>query len=314
MSLKNVVSGRLVKPMRLLVYGLEGVGKSTFAACAPSPIFLGAEDGTSELDVKRFPQPTCWSDVMEAVSELIATEHEYKTLVIDTLDWMEPICWQQVCIACAKAGRPPLRSIEEMGYGKGYVEAGGFWRQLTAALERLRATRRMDVLLLAHSWIKNFKNPGGEDFDRFEMKLHKGASAHWREWCDAVMFADHDVTTYEDDRKRVKGIGSGARILRTQHHAAWDAKNRYDLPPELPLDWEAFAEAAAAHRPDDPERLRSQIERALEQVEGNEKLCERVRNALENAGDNAGELARILNKLAAKIATTPTDESEEAQQ
>jgi hypothetical protein len=311
MSLAKVVSGRLVKPMRLLVYGLEGVGKSTFAASAPNPIFLGAEDGTSELDVQRFPQPQTWPDVMEAVQELIIRpEHDYRTLVIDTLDWMEPICWQQVCIACAKAGRPPLRSIEELGYGKGYVEAGGFWRQLTAALERLRAERRMDVILLAHSWIKPYKNPSGEDFDRFEMKLHKGAAGHWREWCDAVLFADHDVTTYEDDRKRVKGIGSGARVLRTQHNAAWDAKNRYDLPPSLALDWEAFAEAAAAHRPDDPERLRTQIERALEQVAGNEKLVQRVRNAMDNASDNASELARILNKLAAKIATTPTDEEE----
>jgi hypothetical protein len=313
MSLSKVVSGRLVKPMRLLVYGIEGVGKSTFASNAPSPIFLGAEDGTSELDVRRLPQPQDWADVMEGVTNLINDEHDYKTLVIDTLDWMEPHCWRQVCVTCAKPGKPPLRSIEEMGYGKGYTEAGGYWRQLTAALERLRELRRMDVLLLAHSWIKSFKNPSGEDFDRFEMKLHKGASAHWREWCDAVMFADHDVTTYEDDRKRVKGIGSGARILRTQHNAAWDAKNRYDLPPSLPLDWEAFAEAAAAHRPDDPERLRSQIERALEQAADDEKLCERVRNAVSNASDNASELARILNKLAAKIATTPTNEEEAPQ-
>jgi hypothetical protein len=314
MSLAKVVSGRLVKPMRLLIYGLEGVGKSSFAAAAPSPIFLGAEDGTSELDVERFPQPENWADVMEAVSELIRRpEHPYKTLVLDTLDWMEPLVWHQVCVMCAKPGRPPLRSIEEMGYGKGYVEAGGLWRQLTAALERLRSERRMDIILLAHSWIKPYKNPSGEDFDRFEMKLHKGAAGLWREWCDAVLFAAHDVTTYESDAKRVKGISSGARVLRTQHDAAWDAKNRYDLPPSLPLDWDAFAEAATAHRPDDPERLRAQIERALEQVADNEKLCDRVRNAVASAAENAGELARILNKLAAKIATTPTDEEEAPQ-
>lgn len=314
MSLSKVVSGRIVRPMRLCIYGLEGVGKSTFAASAPSPIFLGAEDGTSELDVKRFPQPQNVADVLEALSELATVEHDYRTLVIDTLDWMEPLIWYQVCVMCAKPGRPPLRSIEELGYGKGYVEAGGVWRTVIAALERLREAKRMDVVLLAHSWIKSFKNPGGEDYDRFEMKLHKGAAATWREWCDAVLFADHDITTYEDDRKRIKGIGSGARVLRTEHNAAWDAKNRYDLPPSLPLDWEAFGEAVAAHRPDDPERLRAQIERLLadieagEDSEGNARLLERVRNSLSNAGDNAGELARILNKLAARIATTPSDE------
>lgn len=313
MSLSKVVSGRITKPMRLLVYGLEGVGKSTFAACAPNPIFLGAEDGTSELDVKRFPQPTNVADMLEAIAELTTNEHDYKTLVIDTLDWAEPLVWHVVCVTCAKPGRPPLRSIEEMGYGKGYVEAGGIWRQIIAALERLRAERKMDVILLAHSWIKSFKNPAAEDFDRFEMKLHKSAAATWREWCDAVLFADHDITTYEDDRKRVKGIGSGARVLRTQHNAAWDAKNRYDLPPTIPLDWEAFAEAAAAHRPDDPERMIAQIERLLEQVTDDEKLTTRVRNSLANAGDNAGELARILNKLAARISTTPTDDEEASQ-
>jgi hypothetical protein len=307
MSLAKVVSGRIVKPMRLLVYGLEGVGKSTFAAAAPSPIFLGAEDGTSELDVRRFPQPTSFGDVLEAVAELTVTEHEYRTLVIDTLDWVEPLCWAHVCALASRPGKPPLRSIEDFGYGKGYTEAGGAWRQLTAALEHLRAERRMHVVLLAHSWIKNFKNPSGDDFDRYEMKLHKSAAGLWREWCDAVLFAAHDVTTYESDNKRVKGISRGARILRTTHDAAWDAKNRYDLPASLPLDWEAFAEAAVAHRPDDPERLRAQIERLLAEV-SDPKLIERVRNAAANATDNAGELARIANKLAAKIATTPTDE------
>lgn len=320
MSLGRVVSGRVAKPMRLLVYGLEGVGKSTFAASAPAPIFLGAEDGTSELDVQRFPQPGSVADVLEAIAELTSAAHDYRTLVIDTLDWLEPLVWQLVCVMCAKPGKPPLRSIEEMGYGKGYVEAGSVWRQLIAALERLRAERRMDVILLAHSWIKTFKNPGGEDFDRYEMKLHKGASATWREWCDAVMFAAHDITTYEDDRRRVRGIGKGARILRTQHDAAWDAKNRYDLPAALPLDWEAFAEAVAAHRPDDPARLRAQVERLLEQLDESDeamhRLGSRVRNALEVAGDNPAELARIANKLAARIATTPTDDTthEEATQ
>jgi hypothetical protein len=308
MSLAKVVSGRVAKPMRVLVYGLEGVGKSTFAANAPAPIFLGAEDGTSQLDVQRFPQPGNWADVMEAVQVLTVEPHDYQTLVLDTLDWIEPLVWQQTCVAMAKPGKPPLRSIEEPGYGKGYVEAGGYWRQLTAALERLRTARRMDVVLLAHSWIKTFKNPGGEDFDRYEMKLHKGAAGLWREWCDAVLFAAHDVTTYEDDRKRVKGIGTGARVLRTEHNAAYDAKNRYDLPPALALDWEAFTEAASAHRPDDPERIRARLEQLLAAVPDDEKLQTRVRNAMEAAGDDAGELARIENKLAARISTTPADE------
>lgn len=316
MSLSKVVSGRVATPMRVLLYGLEGVGKSTFAASAPAAIFLGTEDGTAQLDVERFPQPTCWAHVMEAVEELTTGGHDYQTLAIDTLDWLEPICWQHVCVTRVPPGRPPAASIEAFGYGKGYVEAMSFWRQLTAALERLRAERRMDIVVLAHSWIKPFKNPAGEDFDRFEMKLNKLAAGHWREWSDAVLFATHDVTTYEANG-RTKGITSGARIVHTEHDAAWDAKNRYDLPPKLPLDWSAFVEAANAHRPDDPERLRAQIRRTLEAVCAvavDDALTTRVRNAVAAAGDDAAELARIFNKLAAKITTTPNDDDKEPQQ
>ena len=315
MSLEHVVSGRLVKPIRVLLYGLEGVGKSTFAAGAPNPIFLGAEDGTSELDVERFPQPQTWPEVIEAVDELRTAEHDYKTLVIDTLDWVEPLCWAHLCATWTPDGRKTkVKNIEDYGFGKGYNEAGGLWRVLISRLERLREQRRMDMVLLAHSWIRTFKNPMGGDYDRFEMKLHKIAAGIWREWCDAVVFAAHDITTYEDGR-RIKGIGTGARILHTQHNAVWDAKNRYDLPPSLPLDWNAFAEAVRTRRPDDPARLRTQIERLLGEVAANTTLMTRdatlttrVRNSVANAGDNADELARILNKLAAKIETTPTDE------
>ncbi len=311
MSLTKVISGRIAKPMRVLLYGIEGVGKSTFAAGAPSPIFLGAEDGTSELDVQRFPQPQHWTDVMEAVAELTTAEHAYKTLVIDTIDWLEPLCWAEVCRTCPLPGKRAgvkARSIEDYGFGAGYTEATGVWRQLIAALERLRAERQMDIVLLGHSWIRPFKNPTGSDYDRWETRLHKTAAGIWREWCDAVLFAAHDVSTYEDDRKRTKGISKGARILYTRHDAAWDAKNRYDLPASLPLDYGAFAEAVAAHRPDDPERLRAQIERMLAEVTGNDQLTTRVRNSVANAGDNAGELARIANKLAAQLAITPHDE------
>ena len=313
MSLSKVVSGRVAKPMRVLLYGIEGVGKSSFAASAPAGIFLGAEDGTAELDVERFPQPRSWPDVMEAIQELTDASHDYRTLVIDTIDWLEPICWQHVCATRVPAGKPPAPSIETFSYGKGYVEAMGLWRQLTAALERLREARKMDMVILAHSWIKPYKNPAGEDYDRFEMKLHKTAAGHWREWADAVLFAAHDVATYETDNKRTKGIASGARVIHTQHDAAWDAKNRYDLPPHLPLDWTAFIEAATARSPDDPSRIRAQIERTLAEVSDQQTLVTRVSNSVVAAGDDAAELARILNKLAAKISTTPTDDEEQTQ-
>lgn len=298
MSLARVVRGKLAKPVRVLIYGVEGVGKSSFAAASPQPIFFGAEDGTSELDVARFPEPSTWAEAFEAITELATAEHDYQTLVIDTLDWLEPLCWAAVCAGKKDKAGKAIESIEGFGYGKGYTAALDLWRQLTAALETLRTKRNMNTIQIAHSWIKSFKNPAGEDFDRYEMKLHAKASGLLREWNDAVLFATHETLTYEANG-RVKGISSGARVIYTERCAAWDAKNRYDLPDRLPLDWESFYEAVQSHRPGDPEELKARINELLKNAD--EKLATRANAALTSAGSDAAELARIANKLSATI-------------
>jgi hypothetical protein len=315
MALGKVIKGRLAKPMRLLVYGIEGVGKSTFAAAAPAPIFLGAEDGTSELDVERFPQPTTWLDALEAVSELTTAAHDYQTLVIDTLDWLEPLCWAHVCRESRDDNGRPYQSIEDFGYGRGYVAAHDQWRRLASDLETLRTKRHMHIILLAHSAIRTFRNPAGDDFDRYELKLHKIPSGYWREWSDAVLFASHDLNTVKK-AGRVRGQMGQQRILHTERTAAWDAKNRYDLPPRLALDWQEFADAAAAHRPADRRTLLTQIEAQLAVLAADETRCTRARAALARAleeNDDA-EIARIANKLAAILAAADTaqDTAQEA--
>lgn len=310
MSLAKVVSGRLVKPIRVLIYGVEGVGKSSFAAAAPSPIFLGAEDGTSELDVARFPEPRTWDDALEAIAELTVAEHAYKTLALDTLDWLEPLCWERVCRGKKDKAGKKIESIEDFGYGKGYTAALDQWRLLLAALERLRNARQMHMVLIAHSQIKDFKNPSGDDFDRYQLKLHQKAGGLVREWCDAVLFAQHETFTAEKDG-RVRGISSGARIIHTERTAAWDAKNRYDLPEKLPLDWESFDEAVQAHRPADPVTMRSRIASLLEQTSDNDVIV-RVQAATLKAGDDAAQLARIQSKLTAVI-SMQIDESIETE-
>lgn len=305
MSLAKVVSGRIAKPVRVLVWGTEGIGKSTFGANAPSPIFLGAEDGTSELDVARFPEPLNWQDACDAVMELINAQHEYKTLVVDTLDWLEPLCWAHVCATRPNTGGKRATSIEDYGYGKGYAAALDEWRRLLSMIERLRTLRSMHVVLLAHGWIKPFKNPDGDDFDRYELKLHPKAGGLLKEWCDAVLFANYETLTHENNG-RTKGVSTGARVLHTQRRAAYDAKNRYDLPETLPLDWHAFAEAVAAHRPADPAQLKAKIATLLERAP--EDIRTRVTAALERVGDNAAELARIADKLAALIQIQETQQ------
>lgn len=298
MVLGAVVKGKIAKPMRLLVHGVEGVGKSTLAADAPDPIFLGAEDGTSELDTSRLPEPHTWQDALDAVAALTTEEHSYRTLAIDTLDWLEPLCWAHVCAGKRDANGKPYESIEDFGYGKGYTAALDEWRVFFAALDALRAKRGMHVIALAHTWIKPFKNPSGDDFDRYELKLHAKTGGLVKEWVDAVLFANFETFTTKE-KNRVRGVSTGARVLYTQRTAAYDAKNRYDLPETLPLSWEALSEAIAAHRPADPSKTTERIETLL--AAASEPIRVKVRAAVARAEGNAAELARIADKLAATM-------------
>ncbi len=150
MTLGSVVSGRLEKPTRTLIHGTEGVGNSTFAATAPKPIFICTEDGTSQISISRFPEPQSFNEGIEAIDVLMVEKHEFETLVVATLDWLEPIVWAHVCAQSRK------KSIEDFGYGKGYTIALDAWRQIVARLDRLKAQRTMHVVLVAHSWIKEF--------------------------------------------------------------------------------------------------------------------------------------------------------------
>ena len=297
MKLGAVIRGRIERPMRVLLYGVEGVGKSTFAANAPRPIFLAAEDGTSQLDVARFPEPRNWQDVLDAIDELTTGEHDFRTVVVDTLDWLEPLCWEHLV---RKANSAKIRSVEDFGFAKGYIAALDEWRVMLSRFEQLRAKRGMHVVFLAHSWIKTFKNPEDEDFDRYELKLHAKAAGLLKEWSDAVLFARYETFTNTDDRtKRSRGVSTGNRVIHTQRTAAWDAKNRYDLPVTLPLDFAAFAEAVAKQAPADPMKLAERIEVLLSSASAD--VAERVRSAVTKANGNAAQLARIADHLAATV-------------
>lgn len=291
--LTQVTRGKLPSPMRIVLYGTDGIGKSTFAAHAPSPIFLGAEDGTAHLDVARMPPIQSWPDLLESAHELATLPHDFKTIVLDTADWAEPMCWQHV------AAREKKAHIEDLAYGKGYAIALNEWRIFLSILERAKA-RGMNVIILAHSLIKTFKNPAGEDFDRYEMKLHQKASGLLREWADCVLFASYETFVSEMDG-RSKGVSSGARLIHTERTAAFDAKNRSGLPAALPLDWGAFHQAHQAASPSPAPVLRGKIE-ALLAGSQDEVLIANVRKAVESAGEDSAKLARYLDSLTAKIA------------
>ncbi|MBS0208860.1 MAG: ATP-binding protein [Planctomycetes bacterium] len=243
-KLQNILQGRAASPPRLLVYGTEGIGKSSLAARAPQPIFIQTEDGLGEIDCHRFPLAQSFADVQGALTELGNEPHDYQTVVIDSLDWLERLIWDAVCQDYG------AKSIEKVdgGYGKGYVYALTPWRQFIDQLSALHRQRSMAVILIAHAKVEKFDDPESSPYDRYSPRLHKHAAALLTEWCDAVLFAARKFRTQTEDagfgRKRTIahaiGKDGGERILRTVGGPSCVAKNRYNLDGELPLDWSAL--------------------------------------------------------------------------
>jgi len=247
-ALSSIQRGRAQLPRRVLMYGVHGVGKSTFGAMAEKPIFIQTEEGINDLEADRFPVAASYGDVLESLSALYSEEHEYQTVVIDSLDWLERLIWSEIC---AKRG---VESIEDIGYAKGYVFALTQWREVLSGLDALRSERGMQVILIAHARIEKFDNPETESYDRYVPRLNKHASALVQEWCDEVLFATYRVHTKQSDegfnRKRTQGIGTGERIVRTAERPAHVAKNRLNLPDEFPLDYRIYAAFARGETPD----------------------------------------------------------------
>lgn len=241
MALKDIKQTRREAPVRLAIHGPGGTGKSTFAAAAPSPIFLAAEDGLTNIDAHAFPEPHDWADLLAQVDSLATEQHSYRTAVVDSLDWVEPMLWRAVCDLGDAKGRK-MKDIEAFGYGKGYIAAVDLWRVFLSRLSAVRA-RGLNIILIAHSVRKTVKNPEGDDYEQWQMKIHEKASGLIKEWVDVVGYASHEVLTLENDNGRVKGIASGKRVLKTAPAAGYDGKTRFAMPASMPLDWPTFAQA-----------------------------------------------------------------------
>jgi hypothetical protein len=296
MTLTALSRGPIKKPIRVLLYAPEGLGKSTFASNAPNPIFIGPEDGTAQLDVVRFPQPETWEDIREAVATLIRDEHDFKTFVIDTVDWAEPLLWKSLCLAAG------VTSIEDLGggFGKGYVAALDSWRALLSDLERLREKKGMHIVMLAHSWVRPFHSPDLSTYDRYELKLHQRASGLLKEWCDAVLFGNYETFTDKDQRtKRIKGVSTGGRLVFSVRTAAFDAKNRYGLPERMPLDWGDFYAAVQAHKPADVQTMVEIIKTNADALGG--ELKGQTLELLAKAGGDAEKVSKLMTWTNTKL-------------
>ncbi|MCG8521982.1 MAG: ATP-binding protein [Pseudomonadales bacterium] len=245
--LSQVHTGKRQQPPRLLVYGTEGIGKSTLASQAPNPIFVQTEDGLDQIDCASFPLAKTFEEVKSTLHALLTENHDFQTVVIDSVDWLERLVWEDL------RQRYGVSSIDKVDgdYGRGYMHSLVEFRGVLDLLGDLRTKRGMCVILLAHAKVEKFEDPEHAAYDRYSPRLHKHVSALLTEWSDAVLFATRKIMTKTQEsgfgkgRTIASGIGKGGgeRVLRTVGSPSCVAKNRYQMPAEMPLSWQKVLDA-----------------------------------------------------------------------
>jgi hypothetical protein len=233
--LQTVRRGTVPRAQRVVLYGVESVGKTTLAAQAPAPLFLDVEDGTAHLDVPRL-SVKAWPALEQAIKEVAAGGHDFKTLVIDSVDWAEKLAIEDMLAKDKKQG------IEDYKWGKGFVVLAEKMTRWLALIDSV-ISRNINVVLIAHAKVARHEPPDGmQAYDRYELKLSKQTSPLVKEWADALLFAQFKTRIIEAESGRAKGVGGKERVLCTQHCAAWDAKCRVPgVPEEIPMTWAAVA-------------------------------------------------------------------------
>lgn len=233
-SLSSVVSSAtLWAPPRILIYGEHGLGKTTMGCSFEKPILLRIEDGIGKLDVPTFPSlPRDYNDVLAAFQALHDEEHDFKTLVLDSLDWLEEK--HVIPYACAVQG---VQGIEEIPYGKGWAMVDNSWMAILGWLDALRSNRGMTIVTVAHADVKRYDPPDGEPYDRYQIKLQKRSNRMLQEWHDMVHHIKMRITkaTASKDVKQsaYKATSSGERVVVSEWRPAQQSKNRFDLPLEI---------------------------------------------------------------------------------
>ena len=231
----QIVSGIMPKATKAVLYGPEGIGKSTFASMAPNPLYIDTEGSTTRLNVRRIqPAPESWTMILEQVRYVLSNPSVCGTLILDTADWAQKHCIDAVC------AQRKMSSIEDTGYGKGYVFVYEEFGRLLNLLDQV-IDRGVNVIITAHAAMRKFDQPDEMgSYDRWELKLinskNSSIAGMVKEWADMVLFANYETIVVKNDQKKGKAQG-GQRVMYTTHHPCWDAKNRFGLPEKLPLDF-----------------------------------------------------------------------------
>ncbi len=276
------ITGEKKDPDRILLIGMDKVGKSTWANGANKPVFIGPESGWGEMAVTTTPEPVKdWRDLNHWVQAFAAGGHDRKTLVLDSIDWIEPILHKHLCRTNG------WKDIEAAGYGKGWIAAADAIRQLTSNLDDCRIEAGMEIIVISHSVVRTFTNPSGDDFSGYEMAVNKKLAAVMRQWVDTIGFAIHEAT-FKDGQRSVTGL----RHLHVSNAHGWDAGSRWDLPPKLPLEYAKYAEARDSAQAIDFDAMVSESSALLEKLKDHPNYGKMEEDVQKQITNKKGRLLR----------------------
>ena len=270
----NITSGKVSRAQKIVVYGSEGIGKTTFASAFPKPLFIDTEGGTAQMDVNRLAMPDSWDGLVALIEEVSRNPGICGTLVIDTADWAEQLCIKDICSKYKKSG------IEEFGYGKGYTYISEEFSRFLAACDKVIAAD-MNVLITAHAKMRKFEQPDEMgSYDRWEMKLTRQVAPLIKEWSDMLLFCNYKTFVVSQEGGKSKGQG-GKRVIYTSHHPCWDAKNRHALPAEMDMSFDSirhiFYGSAASNTTD--EDAHAKLNRMMSDAEISDNELQRLVSA-----------------------------------
>lgn len=281
-----------------MIYGVEGCGKSTLGARSDNPVFITPEGGIDQVKtskgelVDELPGISTWDDVREGIRKLIAEQHSFETLVLDSADWLEKLCHAKII---GQSGKSITTS--NGGYGAGYRHAETLHKELIDDLSTLREKRNMSIIVTAHCQVRTVKDPSMlEDYEAYEIKCHDYVSSLWREWVDALLFTRFRTFTKDTGASKARALSDGTRVVYTVKQPSFQAKNRYAMNPEydFTLDfWNVIKSCVKKQSID----LRPEIQEMIELLANESETKSKAMDAFTNAGVDYSKLLVVYNRL-----------------
>lgn len=232
--LDTIITGKRKVPPRIVMYGTHGIGKSTLCAKFPKPVFIDTEGGLDAIETSAFPRAEKIADVVNAIRALLKDKHDFKTVVVDSADWL---------VSLIELDIEANNDAQALSYGKGAIMVAEAFREVLQGLDRCRANG-MNVVLLAHAVVTRFDSPEVEPFDRYAPNLTKRCNNLLMEWCDVLAFANTKTIVKKSEvgfgNQVSRGVSTGERLLHLNEKPAYMAKNRFGGPDSIPMTIEAI--------------------------------------------------------------------------